>query len=562
MIRVVCEEDPPRPSAVAANRRNAASLSGELDNIVLMALRKEPARRYSSVEQFGEDLRRYRVGLPVLAQPATAGYRLRKFVSRHRAAAITVALLVPTLVAGVVSTLWQARRAEAERDRAEEVNAFLGDMLRSAAPTERGRDVTVAQVLADAATRVERLSGSPEMEQELRSTIGTTYLSLGLYQEAEPHLRRALDIQHGRFGPGHPEVARAVQSIGSLHEKKGDMVRAEELYREALVLARRRSTGDDSVTAELLDDLGRMRQEQGDLEGAERLEREALAIRRRTLGEDHADVAASLNNIAVVLGQRGEYAAAESLHREALRVIRAAKGEGDAEVAQAQSTVAGILSYQNKYAAADSFFIPSLATKRKLFGPEHPDYAWTMLSYATSLYDRGDYAGAAERIPEVLALRGKTLTDEHVLVASSLLYLGRSLDRLGRYAEAERPLRECLDLRRKYLPAGHWLIAAAESVLGEHYAMAGEYEAAERYLESGYDGLVEARGAEHPRTVEARKALEGLRERWRRGEGVTLKETKSVTLSAAKGTMAAMVPFAVLVTRVRRPFYTTLPPYC
>jgi tetratricopeptide (TPR) repeat protein len=196
-----------------------------------------------------------------------------------------------------------------------------------------------------------------------------------------------------------------------------------------------------------------------------------------------------------------------------LRTIHAAKGEGDAEVAQAQSTVAGILSYQTKYTAADSFFIPSLATKRKLFGPEHPDYAWTMLSYATSLYDRGDYAGAAERIPEVLALRGKTLTDEHVLVASSLLYLGRSLDRLGRYAEAERPLRECLELRRKYLPAGHWLTAAAESVLGEHYAMAGEYEAAERYLESGYDGLVEARGAEHPRTVEARKALEGLRGR-------------------------------------------------
>ena len=515
MIRVVCEEDPPRPSAVAANRRNAAALSGELDNIVLMALRKEPARRYSSVEQFGEDLRRYRAGLPVLAQPATAGYRLRKFVSRHRAAAITVALLVPTLVAGVVSTLWQARRAEAERDRAEEVNAFLGDMLRSAAPTERGRDVTVAQVLADAAARVERLSGSPEMEQELRSTIGTTYLSLGLYQEAEPHLRRALDIQQRRFGPGHPEVARAVQNVGSLHEKKGDMVRAEELYREALVLARRRSTGDDSVTAELLDDLGRMRQEQGDLEGAERLEREALAIRRRTLGQDHADVAASLNNIAVVLGQRGEYAAAESLHRESLRVIRAAKGEGDAEVAQAQSTVAGILSYQNKYSAADSFFIPSLATKRKLFGPEHPDYAWTMLSYATSLYDRGDYAGAAERLPEVLALRGKTLTDEHVLVASSLLYLGRSLDRLGRYTEAERPLRECLELRRKHLPAGHWLTAAAESVLGEHYTMAGEYEAAERYLESGYEGLVVARGAEHPRTVEAREALEALRERRR-----------------------------------------------
>jgi serine/threonine-protein kinase len=513
VVQTVCEREPPRPSTTVTNRRDAAALSGELDNIILMALRKEPGRRYSSVEQLGEDLRRFRAGLPVIAQRATTGYRLRKFVSRHRAAAVTVALLVPTLVAGVVSTLWQARRAKAERDRAEEVNAFLGDMLRSAAPTERGRDVTVAQVLADAATRVERLSGNPEMEEELRTTIGTTYLSLGLYQEAEPHLRRALDIQRRRFGPGHPEVARAVQNVANLHEKKGDMDGAEGLYREALVLSRRRPSGDDTMTAGLLDDLGRVRQEQGDLEAAERLEREALAIRRRTLGDDHADVAASLNNLAVVLGQRGEYASAESLHREALRVIRAAKGETDAEVAQAQSTVAGILSYQSKHAAADSFFLPSLTTKRKLFGPEHPDYAWTLLSYATSLYDRGDYAATAERTREVLTLRGKTLTDEHVLVAGALLYLGRSLDHLGRYPEAERSLRECLELRRKHLPAGHWLIAAAESVLGEHYAMAGEYEQAQRYLKSGYDGLVEARGAEHPRTVEARAALDSLRAR-------------------------------------------------
>jgi eukaryotic-like serine/threonine-protein kinase len=516
VVRVVCEQDPPRPSSVVAHRREAAALAGELDNIILMALRKEPSRRYSSVEQFGEDLRRFRAGLPVAAQPATAAYRLRKFVARHRAGAITVALVVATLLAGAISTAWQARRAEVERDRAEEVNAFLGDMLRSAAPTERGREVTVAEMLADAAKRVERLSGTPELEGELRTTIGTTYLSLGLYQEAEPHLLRALEIQRTRFGPDRPELARATQNVANLQERKGDMVGAERLYRRALDLARRQPGRDDSVTAGLLDDIGRVRQAQGDLEGAERLEREALAIRRRVLGERHADVAASLNNIAVVLGQGGKYAAAESLHREALRIIRDVRGADDAEVAQAQSTVAGILAWQNKHEAADSFFLPSLATKRRLFGPEHPDYAWTMLSYATSLYDRGEHAASAERTREVLALRGKTLTDEHVLVAGSLLYLGRSLDHLGRFDEAEHALRECLTLRRRYLPEGHWLIPAAESMLGEHYAMAGQYEEAERYLRSGYEGLVKARGAEHPRTVEARSALEGLRER--RGE--------------------------------------------
>ena len=202
-------------------------LAGDLDNIVLMALRKEPERRYASVEQLADDLQRYLAGLPVRAQRATPAYRCRKFVSRHRAGALAVAVVVPTLIAGVLATVWQARRAETERDRAEEVNAFLGDMLRSAAPTERGREVTVAQMLADAAVRVERLSSSPELEEELRTTIGTTYLSLGLYQEAEPHLLRALEIQRRRYGAGRPEVARAVQNVANLHEKKGDMVEAE-----------------------------------------------------------------------------------------------------------------------------------------------------------------------------------------------------------------------------------------------------------------------------------------------------------------------------------------------
>ena len=200
MLRIVAEVEPARPSTVAASPRDASAIAGELDNIVHMALRKEPGRRYSSVEQFGEDLRRFRAGLPVIAQRATAGYRFRKFVARHRAGAVALALVIPTLVGGVVATVWQARVAQGERDRAEEVNAFLRDMLRSVAPTERGREVTVAQVLADAAGRVERLASRPELEEELRTTIGTTYLSLGLSDEASPHLLRALDIQRRRFG--------------------------------------------------------------------------------------------------------------------------------------------------------------------------------------------------------------------------------------------------------------------------------------------------------------------------------------------------------------------------
>jgi serine/threonine-protein kinase len=518
VVRTVCELDPPPPSAVAGERKRSGTLSGELDNIVLTALRKEPLQRYSSVEQLGEDIANYLTGRPVVAHRPTPWYRLRKLVQRHRAAAAAIALVVPTIIAGVVATVWQARRAEAERAKALEVNAFLGSMLRSVSPSERGRDVTVAQVLDDAAGWVDRLSDRPDLEAELRRTLGTTYLALGHYDKAEPHLTRALALQRRLHGAGDARVADAMKDLGALYEKRGDVPQAERLYREALEITRRAPDAGDTATATLLDDLGRVRQEQGDLTQAEQLLQEALDTRRRMLGDSHADVAASLNNLAVVHGQRGEYAVAESLHREALRVIRAARGSDDAEVAQAFSTVAGILSFQRKFVAADSFFLPGLAMRRRLLGPEHPDYAWTLLSYATSLYDRGDYAGAATRTREVLALRGKTLPDEHPVVAGSLLYLGRSLDHLQQFEAAEPVLAECLAIRRKTLPSDHWLIAAAESVLGEHYLMARDYPAAERHLLNGLEGLQRSRGAEHPRTQEALQSVVALYQRWGKQE--------------------------------------------
>jgi serine/threonine-protein kinase len=525
VVRTICEEEPPRPSTavaqrpshpgfVEAPRRLQSTLAGELDTIVLMALRKEPSRRYASVEQLGEDLRRYLAGLPVLAQRPTAAYRLRKFVARHRAGAAAVALMVPTLLGGIVATVSQARRAELERAKAQEVNTFLRGMLKSVDPAERGRDVTVAQVLDEAARRVERLSARPELESELRTTIGSTYLALGLYDKAETHLRRALQLEPGLSGAGSIQVARRMRDLAGVYHRRGEQGKAERLYRDALELARRRLGSGDAETASFTDDLAQVYQDEGDLAQAERLGREALAIRRRVLGNAHPDVAASLNNVAVVLGQRGEYAAAESLQREALKVIRQVRGPEHPEVANALSSVAGILYYQGKFTAADSFFLPALAMRRKLLGPEHPDYAWTLLSYATSLYDRGDYAGAAARTREVLQLRGKTLPDEHLVVSGSLLYLGRSLDHLKDFERAEDALRDCLDLRRKYLPPGHWLIAAAQSVLGEHYTLVGNYPAAERELVSGYEGLRAARGEDHPRTQEARTSLIAMYQKW------------------------------------------------
>ena len=124
-LKAICEVDPPRPSAVApiAWRRE---LSGDLDNIILKALRKEPAQRYASMEQLSDDLGRFLEGRPVTARTATIGYRAHKFVRRNKVAAIAASLAVATMIAGTVISLWQARRAdvEAAQARLEKANAI------------------------------------------------------------------------------------------------------------------------------------------------------------------------------------------------------------------------------------------------------------------------------------------------------------------------------------------------------------------------------------------------------------------------------------------------------
>lgn len=139
VVRFVCEQEPPAPSARAAQSdKLRRQLVGDLDNIVLKAMNRAPERRYASVEQLADDLRRYLNGQPVSARPDTIGYRAGKFIRRHRAGVAVAAMLIVTLLAGIIATSWQARIARAEQYRAESerTNAQL---QRSVAEGEKTR---------------------------------------------------------------------------------------------------------------------------------------------------------------------------------------------------------------------------------------------------------------------------------------------------------------------------------------------------------------------------------------------------------------------------------------
>ena len=200
--RAILEQEPLRPSA------RASGLRGDLDGIVLKALQKEPERRYPSADALANDIRRHLQGLPVSARGDTLAYRARKFVRRHRVGVAVAALVVLSLMVGLVGTISQAHRAQREARKAEAVKEFLKSLFAASDPAEaKGQERTARQLLATGAERIgTELQDQPEVRSEVARLIADVYFQLGEYDQALPLLRADLEEA--------PEARRAAQRGG------------------------------------------------------------------------------------------------------------------------------------------------------------------------------------------------------------------------------------------------------------------------------------------------------------------------------------------------------------
>ena len=526
--RAVLEAPVARPSAVVTDdvardrsERSATQLSrelhGELDNIVLTALRREPERRYASVEAFGDDLQRFLSGKPVRAQRDWAGYRVRKFVQRNTAAVAASLLLLVALAGGGVSTVVAARRARAEQAKSERVNAFLRTILSSVRPVTAGRDVPVSELLDSAAARVRtELLTQPGVQLELETVIGQSYQALGRLADAESQLRSALALRQQVDGERSMSYVAGLNALADVVLAKGEYDRADSILRPALALHRSLTTKPDTLLAAVLGDLGSVAHSRGQDAEAEGFHRQALAVKRQLFGENDDHVAFSLANVSITLGGQGRWAAAESLNRSSLTILRNNHPEPNVNVANVLNALATALDLQGKNAPADSAYRETLAMRRQLLGEDHPDYTFTAFNYSMFAFDQGRYAEAADYSRKILALRGTKLPDSHPSVAAALQTLGRCLDKLGDTDGGGKAIEESLALRRKNLPATSWLIASSESVLGEHRTLTKSYPDAEHLLLHAEEKLMKTFGAESQRTVANRKRLVQLYDAWGR----------------------------------------------
>jgi serine/threonine-protein kinase len=511
--REITATAPRRPSEAARLAPVAAQhLRGDLDTIVLAALRPEADRRYPSAEALREDLERYLDGRPVRARGDSFTYVAGKFARRHAAAVVLTVIAVAALTFAAVTgfTLYgraETARREAVRQRAtaEQVSGFLERLLAAVDPMSAGTraDITVRQALDEAATRLEReLAAEPTVAAALHLTIGNAYVNLGLFDEGGRHLDAARDLYVSGRAEGVDGLAMVAVRQADLAIKQGRLAVVDSLMAPALTA----TTAPVRVGAQL--NLSRLRTEQSRLAEAEEAARTAVTLADAP-GLEPALAVQTRSQLGTVLYRQGRYAAAETLMVAAGRAAREAFGQTHVLTAEAAQNLGVVLTALGRPEEAVLAFREALAVYERLYPVGHPEFAVTLgnLAEAESAsgrhhealgnYERargviegslgrdhvnwalttngmaycrwrlGEREAAVPLYHEAIKVMAAGLGDSHPWTAATRNNLARVRLELGHVDEAEALARQSLTDLESAFPAGHAYTARPLTLLAE-----------------------------------------------------------------------------------------------
>jgi len=445
--RAILETSPEAPSSREATRGvRRQRLSGDLDTIILKALRKEPDRRYRSPEAMRRDLQHHQNNQPIEARPATVGYRVRKFIGRNRWGVATAAAVVCMVVVFGGMIVQQRNAAKHQAEKAEQVSSFLVDLFEASDPTRSpGDTVTVRMLLERGSDRLDRLD-DPAAQGQMAHVLGQTHRRLGEYDEARPLLRRAVRQRTRLHGTDHPETlaslnalallerdqgnyaaadtllervvagrravrgatdSTVVQSLmyhGFVQRRRGDTEEAEESLRRALAAHRSRTETPDILTAELLFNLAGLLRTQSKLDEALPVQRRSFHLVDSLTQGPHPGRIANLNNLAILQKDRGEPAIAESLYVRLIEEGTAIYGPDHPKRATWMNNLASLYTEMFEYKRADSLLSEALALSRTVYDGPHPNTALFLRNRAVNAYEQGDLIAADTLFPDAVAM--------------------------------------------------------------------------------------------------------------------------------------------------------------
>lgn len=405
------DTDPPRQhlralaGAASGGQQRLPKSAGdvELDHIVLMCLRREPERRYANAAALAEDLQAWLDGRPVQAQGDSPGYRLRKFVARHRVAVLSAAAVLLALLLGMGAALWQAERArtqaalaaaaaaraEAETQRAEaalaqardaaerttRVKDYMMQTFLAADPMRRGADepVEIGAVLDRAIARIdEEIGDDIVLRIDLWDDFGEIRAGQGRIDDAVALFDKALAAAEKQYGGDHPVVLESLINRGVIEGYRGRILDGAAYIERAMALLDSMPGASPSQRFNTVQAMAAVSEARGKLDQALVYTEQALELARE-LAEAHPEhLALALHNYATMLMGVGRHADALAPSRESVEAFTAITGESAPNLIPVLETLAEIEEVMGDFAMAKLHHERRLALAEQHFSADHP----------------------------------------------------------------------------------------------------------------------------------------------------------------------------------------------
>ncbi|HEY2035670.1 MAG TPA: protein kinase [Steroidobacteraceae bacterium] len=407
--RALFDPAPTRPSIVMRGRDAAGTarqdsperlshqLRGDLDNIVLMALRSEPERRYATVDRLADDIRRHLEHMPVAARRPTLGYRASMFVRRHQVGVAATALTALALISGVVMTARETfiaraalARAEDEASASRRVGEYLVSLFEDANPNKTGgQPLDVRALVARAQAQIDpSLSSRPALHARMLATVGTLHCEIGQFKPCQQDLEQALRIESGLGSAGDPILqARMQYRLANAYNDAGRTKEALALLEQALPVLQAQQPADPVVVAGVWNAIGRAYLETEPPRAIAALER-ARALESGPQGEDTLASADTLGTLAIAYAQSLRWNDALALARLRVQLVRAHVTRGDLRYFDALNDYAEVAQEAGRFDDATQAWQQVLVGYERIFGRASDKYIDTELSLGDVLFRR------------------------------------------------------------------------------------------------------------------------------------------------------------------------------
>jgi eukaryotic-like serine/threonine-protein kinase len=539
LLRIIREDDPPKPSTrlSTVGRRGkgarqgpgpalvARQVRGDLDWIVMRCLEKNRSRRYGTAEGLAADIRRHLCGEPVEAAPPSAGYRVWKFVRRHRGAVVAGGLLALAVTAGVVGTGVFAVKEGRARDRAEtaegvareraddlqKVSEFQKSQLRAIEPEKMGAQIK-ADLLAETETSLKRAKTDDaelvRRMQSLQETLGeTNFTNLALKTLDKNIFGKSLSAIREQFKDRPLVRADLLATLADTMDGVGMTEEAVAPMQEALAEHRRLLGNESAVTLTSIGRTGNMLKAVGRHEEAEALLREGLDTSARVRGRNDPQTLTAMSELAGLLSDRRKFSEADPLFAEALERSRKVLGPDDRETLARMSAQAFNLRMQGKLPEAEGLCRECAERCRRVLGPDDRDTLTAVNMLGSLLWAEKKFPEASGCVNEALAIARRTLGDDNSRTLVYLFNSGSILRDLGDKAEAQRRFREAYERSLRVNGPVHQYTLAFVHSLADLQLDQKEFAEAAGSYQTAVAGMAKMFGESDNNTLKSRRGL-------------------------------------------------------